>query len=483
MHVSVRNVFAAALLLSSCGAPAPDRSVNVLVILADDQRADAIHAWGNEAIRTPSLDQLAAEGFSFRNAHIMGSNQGAVCKPSRAMLMSGRQLFRVYDELDTVATFPERFRSQGYVTFGTGKWHQSQASFARSFSEGREVFFGGMSDHEAVPVRDLNPDGSFTDFVTRGFSTDVFADAALDFLEERARDGAPFLAYVAFTAPHDPRQPPEPWRSEYAGRAVPLPGNFMPLHPFDNGWMTGRAEQLAPWPRPPEMIAEQLGEYYGLISQLDDRIGDILAVLDETGLSDNTLVVYTADNGLALGSHGLLGKQSLYEHSNRVPLIIRGPGILQGESDALVMLYDLASTLHDLTVTEGAPGMDGLSLVPILRGDASHVRATIATVYEDLMRSVREDRFKLIRYPKLGFEQLYDLSSDPLELENLADDPLYAADLARLRELMESEHALLGDPDPLAVDSLWSPVFEYRSVVRSPDGHQPAWIVEKYFGE
>ncbi len=252
-----------------CGAPeaeqapadaTPERP-NILFLFSDDQRADALGAYGNPYVSTPTLDALARRGFNFREAHIMGSHHGAVCAPSRAMLMSGRTLFRVYDDLDSVETFPEVLRRNGYVTFGTGKWHQSRESFARSFSLGRNVFFGGMSDHEAVPLQDLLPDGGFTEVRTAGFSTDLFVDAAIEFLEGHAASDAetPFLAYVPFTAPHDPRTPPEPYRSMYAGAGHPLPPNFMPVHPFHNGWMTGRDEQLAAWPRRPEVIREQLG--------------------------------------------------------------------------------------------------------------------------------------------------------------------------------------------------------------------------------
>jgi arylsulfatase A-like enzyme len=139
------------------------------------------------------------------------------------------------------------------------------------------------------------------------------ADAAIEFL--RSQNGSrPFFAYVAFTAPHDPRQPPEPFRTTYAARRPPLPGNFLPQHPFDNGMVHNlRDENLGAWPRTEPMIRDQLAEYYGLISHLDHEVGRILGALEDTGLASRTLIVYAADNGLALGSHGLLGKQSLYE--------------------------------------------------------------------------------------------------------------------------------------------------------------------------
>jgi len=463
-------------------AATPERP-NILVLFSDDQRADALGAYGNPYVRTPTLDALAHRGFNFRGAHIMGSHHGAVCAPSRAMLMSGRTLFHVYDDLDSVETLPEVLRRSGYVTFGTGKWHQSRGSFARSFSRGRNVFFGGMSDHWKVPVQDLLPEGSFTEVRTAGFSTDLFVDAASGFLEEHAAADAatPFLAYVAFTAPHDPRTPPEEFLQEYAGTGRPLPPAYMPVHPFHNGWMTGRDEQLAAWPRPPEVIREQLGEYYGLISHLDARIRDLLDTLQRTGLADRTVVFFASDNGLALGSHGLLGKQSLYEHSTHVPLIVAGPGIPAGESPALVMLYDLFPTIAGLAGVALPEGVEGLDLSGLWRGDATAVRGEIYTAYEDKMRAVRDRRFKLITYPPLGHVQLFDLERDPWELANLADGPEYAEERARLEALLESEHSRLDDPHPLVVDEKASMEFDYESIDRVPDQHQPDWIVRKYF--
>ena len=486
--VAAVMVLAAAVTLA-CGPEktgerlAAGERPNILFVFTDDQRADALGAYGNPYIQTPTLDGLARRGFNFHGAHIMGSHHGAVCAPSRAMLMSGRTLFRVYDDLDSVPTFPEVLRAHGYVTFGTGKWHQSRESFARSFTHGRRVFFGGMSDHDAVPVQDLLPDGRFSEVERDGFSTNVFVDAAIDFVRTHADtgDAAPFLAYVALTAPHDPRTPPGEYRSMYPGEGMPLPPDFMPVHPFHNGWMTGRDEQLAAWPRTPEVIREQLGEYYGLISHLDARLGDLLAALDSRDLTERTVIIFSSDNGLALGSHGLMGKQSLYEHSTHVPLIVAGPGIPAGESPALVMLYDLFPTIAGIAGVETPAGVEGLDLSVLWRGEKTAVRDAIYTAYEDTQRSVSDGRFKLIRYPALDHVQLFDLESDPLELRNLADDPDHADEKARLTELLESEHAALGDPHPLVTEARASMEFDYASVERQPDEHQPDWVVEKYF--
>ncbi|MBN1107416.1 MAG: sulfatase-like hydrolase/transferase, partial [Bacteroidales bacterium] len=170
---------------------------NVLVILADDQRADALGCSGNPYIKTPNIDSLADTGLRFTNAYIMGGHHGAISAPSRAMLMSGLYLFNVYDKLEGVNTMPAHFGKEAYVTFGTGKWHNGAGTFEASFQNGKDVFLGGMSDHFNVPCRELSAEGKLSDPVKKGFSTDVFSEAAIDFLEEYGEGSMdkPFFCY------------------------------------------------------------------------------------------------------------------------------------------------------------------------------------------------------------------------------------------------------------------------------------------------
>src|SRR5688572_30531914 len=224
------SVFSALWLSLPATLDAADRP-NVLFLFADDMRADTIAAHGNAHIRTPNLDKLATAGFSFRNNYVMGGNSGAVCVPSRAMLMSGKSWFHV----DTVSLkdarlLPEMLGENGYVTFGTGKWHNGQPSWLRAFQHGKTVMFGGMSDHTKVPVRDLGPDGKLSaERIGEKFSSELFADSAIEFLRSHdGHQGKPFFAYVAFTAPHDPRQPPLSFREPYYRSLPPLPANFLP---------------------------------------------------------------------------------------------------------------------------------------------------------------------------------------------------------------------------------------------------------------
>jgi len=471
--------------LSGPSARAADRP-NILFLFADDQRADTIAAWGNPHIRTPHLDKLAAAGFSFRGNYVFGGNSGAVCVPSRAMLMSGKTWFHVNTAtLEGARLFPEVLQEQGYVTFGTGKWHNGQPSWLRAFQQGSNVMFGGMSDHSKVPVCDLGPDGKLTKPRTGGkFSSELFADSAIAFLREH--DGRkPFFAYVAFTAPHDPRSPPPAWVEPYYRDRPPLPRNFLPQLPFDNGMMQGgRDENLAAWPRTEAVIRDQLAEYYGLITHLDEQIGRILAALEQSGHARNTLIIYAADNGLALGSHGLLGKQNVFEPSMRVPMIFAGPGIPAGRStQAFTYLLDVFPTLCDVLGMPAPPGLEGESLRPLWEGRKERVRDSVFLPFLEIQRAVRDDRWKLIAYPKISYLQLFDLQADPDETTNLVDDPRHAVQVARLQELMRQWQARVGDPLAIPATNQTPPVVDLTGRHRDPDQWQPEWIVRKYFAE
>ncbi|MDO6732284.1 sulfatase-like hydrolase/transferase [Marinovum sp. 2_MG-2023] len=430
------------------------RRPNFIFLIADDHRARSLGASGCDAVTTPNLDALAARGTFYRNAHCQGGFDRAVCMPSRATLMTGRDVFALrraqearkasssetppqFLEIPSdMPTFPELLRAEGYRTHGVGKWHNDRDSFGRSFSSGSAIFFGGMCDHDKVPVTPFDPQGIFPSDTTSdmpGFSTDLFSEAAKDFL--RTQDGEePFLLYTAFTAPHDPRTPPPAFMPNPDD--IALPADYLPLHPFDNGEAALRDELLEDYPRSPEAVRRHLAEYYGMIAHLDAAIGDILATAEAQGLLENTVVVYTSDHGLGIGSHGLMGKQNLYEHSLGIPLILAGPGIEAGQqSDALVWHGDTRATVLDLAGITPPQDHGNLSL-------AAHAptpqRDTFGAIYRMSQRMIRDARYKYVRYypasanpapdpiectPGSATEQLFDLNTDPFEQVNLAFAP------------------------------------------------------------
>ena len=428
---------------------------NVLFLLSDDQRFDTINALGNAEILTPNLDRLVHRGFAFTHAFIMGSGQPAVCVPSRAMLMTGRTLFRATATFTSgtipaaLPLWPEVMRQAGYDSFIIGKWHNDRASLARAFNGGGAIFLSGMADHAKLPVYDFDPTRAYAktnERIATKFSSELFADAAIEFLRERKTE-KPFFLYVAFTAPHDPRTPPKEFASLYPPEKIRLPKSFLREHPFDNGEMRVRDEQLLPWPRTPEAVRKEIASYYAMITDLDAQIGRILEALEKSGRGTNTIIVFASDNGLAVGRHGLLGKQNLYEHSVRVPLVLAGPGIPKGKrSDALCYLFDLFPTVCELTGVPVPATVEGKSLVPVLRGQQKKVRNEVFGAYRDVQRMVREEEWKLIYYPKIERWQLFDVRHDPGELNDRSADAKQVARLAAMKENLSAQQKELGDP-------------------------------------
>ncbi|MBN1810099.1 MAG: sulfatase-like hydrolase/transferase [Planctomycetes bacterium] len=443
---------------------------NVLFFFTDDQRYDTIRALGNREIHTPNLDKLAGRGTTFVNAYIMGGTSGAVCMPSRAMLHTGRTLFHIQDEGQGIAAehvmMGEAFRRAGYETYGIGKWHNGRESYARSWTGGAEIFFGGMNDHWNVPAYDFDPTGKYdgelpycpdafhsnevkhreADHIQAGrHSTDIFREAAVEFLKKRD-GGKPFLLYVAFMAPHDPRTMPKRFMDMYDPAKIALPENFVPVHPFDTGHY-GRDENLEATPRPAEAIKRHIAEYYAMITHLDDAVGKVLEALEETGEADNTIIVFAGDNGLAVGRHGLMGKQNNYDHSVHVPLIFAGPGVPEGERrEALCYLIDIFPTLCGLTGVEKPETAEGMNLVPAMTEGAG-TRDSLYFAFTNLHRAVRDDRYKLIEYVVAGqrHTQLFDLKNDIHETKDLSGDPEHGDDLRRLRDEMMRWREEIGD--------------------------------------
>ncbi len=431
---------------------------NILVIITDDQRYNTIHATGNNEITTPTMDKLVDEGTTFTEAHIMGGLSGAICQPSRAMIISGRSLFHLHKDGSYVPesdkTFPELFRSHGYVTFETGKWHQDKATYNRAFTTGDNILFGGMNPPATggqyrPRLNHYDSSGQYKDpFWGDHYSSVYFADAAVNFLEQQQNSNQPFLMYVAFTSPHDPRTPPSWYGHSYHTDDVSLPENYLPEHPFDNGELRIRDEMLLPIPRTKEAVQREVAKYYSMVSEVDFQIGRVLDALKSTGKEKNTIIVLAGDNGLAVGDHGLLGKQNPYEGSMRVPLIFQGPGVPKGKQvDRYVYLNDIYPTLCDLTGIEAPNTVEGMSLAPAFGNKPFEGRDKVFFAYLNLQRAIVKDGFKLIRYNVNGQShvQLFNLNADHLEMHNLAGENQYQGKLASMTDLLNKTMKELDD--------------------------------------
>ncbi|MFA9480276.1 sulfatase-like hydrolase/transferase [Phycisphaerales bacterium AB-hyl4] len=412
-------------------------AVNILLTVADDQRHAAMGCCDDataDAVRTPHLDALAARGIRFTRAYHAGSAVPAVCMPSRALLHTGCNPNAIPPDMMPEGYVPEHLHKQpdailgqslqsaGYHTHHIGKWHNHERSFRDSFTTGKAIFFGGMDDHFHLPLADWDSK-RLTPRTEHGcHGTDVFATEAEAFLESYA-DGAfgtrPFFLHIAFTAPHDPRQTHAQWHERYPVDAIELPPNFQPRHRFDNGALRIRDEMLTSMPRDPRQTHHELANYYAMVEHMDHGIGRIHGALRELGLEQDTLVIHTSDHGLAVGQHGLMGKQNLYEHSIRVPLILAGPGVPTGQQrSTLCYQHDLHPTLIEAGRCETSSSGYFRSLWPSIVDPKANLRDLIETFYSKHQRAAVMTNHKFIEYSVRGntFVERHDLDADPWEM-------------------------------------------------------------------
>lgn len=465
----LRSLLPCTLLLLQCAASSwaqesPSKSPNILLLFTDDQCFDTIAELGNSEVVTPNLDRLAREGVSFSNAYNMGGWNGAICVASRTMMNTGRFIWRAYDvdrklkeEAAEGRMFSQLLKGAGYETFMSGKWHV-KIDADKIYDHVEHVRPGMPKTVQASYQRpndknDWSPwDPSIGGFWEGGKHwSEVLADDAKGFLDHAAQNDQPFFMYLAFNAPHDPRQAPQEFVEMYERDKLIVPANFLPENPFMEEMGAGKSlrdEKLAPWPRTPAAVQLHRQEYYALITHLDAQLGKILADLKRTGQADNTYIVLTADHGLACGQHGLLGKQSMYEHSMKAPLIVVGPGIPAGKRiETPVYVQDFVATALDWANVEKPEHVEFQSLLPLIRGERDEQYELIYGAYEmEKQRMVRKGDFKLIHYPKNDKFLMFNVVSDPHELEDLAELPEFEDRLnemkADLKELMES----MGDP-------------------------------------
>lgn len=446
---------------------------NIVLILADDMRGTTLEFLEKENARTPVLNQLSENCTVFTNAHIMGGSSGAVSMPSRAMLMTGKYLYKLEEQGAVIpeshTLIGEVLEKAGYQTFHTGKWHNGKEAFNRCFSSGKDIFFGGMADHWNVPLFNYDPSGQYAnkrriiqkphsnnhvdilegEYVYSGkHSVDIFTETAVEFIEGQRDKQKPFFLSVSYMSPHDPRSMPDEFMKQYNPEKITLPDNYMEKHPFDNGELVIRDEVLATIPRVKEEIRQHIADYYAMISHLDNRIGDIIKTLINNNLYDNTIIIFAADNGLAVGQHGLMGKQNVYEHSVRIPLMIKptGSDMKKHSTDKLCFLIDLFPSICEWAGQSIPESVDGISLLPIIN-ENKVIREHLYYAYRDFQRSISDGEWKLIEYHvnSNNQTQLFNLKEDPWEIKNLSNEKKQSKRIKQLREKMTLLKTETGD--------------------------------------
>ena len=425
----------------------PTEKPNIILIFADDQCYETIHASGNDEIITPNLDRIASRGVTFTHAYNMGGWHGAVCVASRTMLNTGRFLWHAQQETingDHIDSWQEQGKlwaqlmgKAGYDTYMTGKWHVG-ADAEKTFMTATDIR-GGMPNQTPEgynrPIEGQKDIWSPYDTTFGGFWkggthwSNKLAGTATSYIETAAGKEKPFFMYLAFNAAHDPRQSPKEYVDKYPLENISLPVNFLEEYPYKDSIGCGpglRDERLAPFPRTPYAIKVNRQEYYALVTYMDEQIGRILDALEKSGKADNTYIFFTADHGLGVGHHGLVGKQNMYDHSVRVPLMVYGKGIPENKRlDMPVYLQDIMPSTLELAGIEIPEYVEFKSLFPLIKGSERVHYDAIYGAYQDLQRMITKSGFKLILYPRVPVARLYYLNEDPEEMKDLAGDPAF----------------------------------------------------------
>ncbi|MFR9560351.1 MAG: sulfatase-like hydrolase/transferase [Rikenellaceae bacterium] len=447
------------LLLAALASPAvipatllaEESKPNILFLFADDHAFDRFGvASPDDKIITPNLDRLVNEGTYFTHAFNQGAWNGAVSVASRAMMVTGVNVWKAADATKNSnrTLWPRKMKEAGYDTYFAGKWHVNGVDVATQFDTVRNVRGGMANQHKDCYGRKFdpaNPDKWTSWDTTYGgqFSggkhwAEVTKDDAVTYLQMAKGGKDPFFMYIAFNSPHDPRQAPKEYYDMYKTEDIAVPESFLPEYPYhvEMGCPKGlRDERLAPFPRTELSIQQNRHEYYAMITHMDEQIGKILEELERSGKADNTYIIYTADHGLGIGDHGLLGKQNMYDQSMRAPFIIVGPNVPKGKRiDDMIYIQDAMATALDIAGYEGKQDIDFKSLMPHINGEKKNTarRDAVYGGYTAQQRSVRDEEFQLIIYPKANVVRLYNIKKDPHALNDLADNKKYAKKMKEL---------------------------------------------------
>ncbi len=456
----------AAVLAEPAAGPKASRP-NIIFIMSDDHAAHALSSYGSRINATPNLDRLAREGVRFTNCFCTNS----ICAPSRATILTGKysHLNGQFDNRQKFdgrqTTFPKLLQGAGYQTALIGKWHLQSSPTGFDYWS---VLPGQGAYHDPVMI-EMGQRKTYT-----GYTTDIITDHCIEWLRARQKD-KPLLLMCQHKAPHRNWQPDERHARMYDGQDIPEPETFDDDYATRSDAARDQAmtieHHLVPsdlkGPPPPGLKGQALKrwkyqryikDYLRCVASVDDNVGRLLDYLDQAGLTDNTVVVYTSDQGFFLGDHGWYDKRFMYEESLRMPLLVRYPREIKPGTitDDIALNIDFASTFLDLAGVTPPAELQGQSLRPVLRGSTPHDwrRSMYYRYYEygDEGRGgwhnvrqhfgVRTQRHKLIRFHNgIDAWELYDLQNDPHELKNIYDDPAYRdvvkelkAELARLQK-------------------------------------------------
>ena len=427
------------VLLSPClkgAAEPPKAQPDILFIFADDMTFDGARSFGNKQVMTPNIDKLVDSGVNFTNTYNMGGWSGALSMASRTQLMTGKFLWNAYGEqkrdklkgmVNNRQMWPQVMSDAGYKSYHTGKWHVAGVAPEQIFDEVEVVRPGMPGDNQRTTRVGYNRptsrednswqpwDKSMGGFWEGGKHwSEVQADVMIEFMERNKESDKPLFMTCAFNAPHDPRQSPKEYVEMYDVDKIAIPESFQPEHPYMEEMRSGkkvRDEQLAPWPRTEYAVQKHTQEYYAIITHLDVQIGRILEALEKSGRADNTLIIFSADNGIAMGRHGFLGKQNLYEHSMRIPLVIAGCGLPQGvERDQMIYMQDLVPTVYEFAGIEKPQHTNFNSIAQIAKsGSRKSNYDYIYGAYIDKRRMISDGRYQLFMIPPAKKYYLFDL--------------------------------------------------------------------------
>lgn len=407
------------LSASGLAAQRPAQKPNIILFVSDDHQADALSFLGHKHVRTPHLNSVFSQGVFFKNAYVFGANQTSVCAPARTQLHSGRNLYH-WAQRQAASKNPneyclaQAFRAAGYITARSGKAVNVPAPLC-------EEFHSNVMNSR-IPVN-------------------VHVDNAVAFLNEHAGK-QPFFLAVEPRIPHAPYPTIDKHLTHYLKRNIELPANFAERHPIQG--IAGIDETSGVDER---RALEDRARYYASIAYMDEEFGRLLAALNKSGQRENTILVFAGDNGYSLGEHGLTGKANLYEKGGmHIPLTFAGPGIAKGMTAAFAYMMDIFPTLCDLAGVAIPSQLDGRSLRPVLVNPKKQSRETLHTAYLDSQRAIRDQRWKLLRFPKLDKTLLFDLESDPHEMRDLAGDPAQASRIQKMRAQLATACKQAGDP-------------------------------------